>query len=131
MVYKLGNSDETAKDEYSANVTQRNASLKAQIKGPGLKIGKCITLSNRLENEILNNKKSPYAALQDLSKSKKEFKVSICEKTLYNYIYFVLFVKLISKDLTYKMTRGKKLKDKKKLFNGLTSIDLENVYISA
>ena len=110
MVYKLGNSDETAKDEYSANVTQRNASLKAQIKGPGLKIGKCITLSNRLENEILNNKKSPYAALQDLSKSKKEFKVSICEKTLYNYIYFVLFVKLISKDLTYKMTRGKKVK---------------------
>jgi len=82
--------------------------LKAQNKGPDLKIGKCIILSDHLENEVLKNKKSPYAALQDLSKFKKKFKVSICEKTLYNYIHSGLFIKLTSKDLAYRMTKRKK-----------------------
>lgn len=108
MVYGLRNPDETTRDEYSADAAQRNVNLKAQNKGPELKIGKCITLSNHLENEILKNKKSPYAALQDLSKSEKKFKVSICEKTLYNYIHSGLFIELTSKNLAYKMTKRKK-----------------------
>ena len=109
MVYGLRNSDETTRDEYSADAAQRDADLKAQNKGPGLKIGKCITLSDHLEDEILNNKKSPYAALQDLSKSEKKFKISICEKTLYNYLHSGLFIELTSKDLAYKMTKRKKV----------------------
>lgn len=74
IVYGLQNSDETTRDEYSADAAQRNANLKTQNKDPGFKIGKCITLSDHLENEILKNKKSPYAALQDLSNSEKNLK---------------------------------------------------------
>ena len=80
MVYGLRNSDEITRDEYSADAAQRNANLKAQNKGPELKIGKCITLSDHLENEILKNKKSPYAALQDLSKSEKNLKFLSAKK---------------------------------------------------
>ena len=107
MVYGLRNSDETTRDEYSADKANKDAEIKASKKGPRFKIGKCIELSDYLEKEIKERKKSPYAALKTISKDNLIFNTSICEKTLYNYIHMGMFFELTSKDLPYKR-KGKK-----------------------
>lgn len=107
MVYGLRNSDEIYRNEYVADKAQNDCTLKASNKGKDLKIGKCIELSNHLEKEIIENKKSPYAALKDIAKNNLNFSISICEKTLYNYIYANLFFELNTEHLPYKKRKRK------------------------
>lgn len=108
MVYGLRNSDESLRNEYVPDKAQADRIDKASNQGPALKIGKCLTLSIHLEDEIIKHKKSPYAALKDLEKSNLSFETSICEKTLYNYIHAKLFFQLESKHLPYKKKKRKK-----------------------
>ena len=102
MIYGLRNSNESLRNEYVADKAQRDSVLKASNKGVDFKIGKCFKLSNYLEDEIIKNKKSPYAVLEDIKKQNLLFDISICEKTLYNYIYKGLFFKLNKSHLAYK-----------------------------
>lgn len=102
MIYGLRNSDESLRDEYVADAAQRITDERASKKGAELKIGHCIALSNFLEEQIIEQKNSPYVALENVKKSEQEFDVSICEKTLYNYINDHLFFELEPKYLPYK-----------------------------
>lgn len=108
MVYGLRNSDYSTRDEYSADKAQKDADNKASAKGKGLKIAKSFDLSNHLEKSIIEEKNSPYSALEKIKQSGQKFKVNICEKTLYNYIASGLFLKLNSSHLPYKKKDRKK-----------------------
>ena len=104
---RLLNSDLTERDEYSADVGQKEHDKRSAAKGPGLKIGSDHLLVAYLEKAIGQEKMSPYAAIQNIINEGKEFKVKICFKTIYNYLDNNLFLNISNKDLVVKKD-GKK-----------------------
>jgi IS30 family transposase len=109
---ELLNSDLTTRLEYSAEVGQLEHDKQGTAKGPALKIGKDHTLVKYLETAIGKNGESPYAAIQNITNKRLEFKTSICFKTLYNYLDNNLFLNISNKDLPVKKN-GKKRNYKK------------------
>ncbi len=101
------NSDLTTRTEYSAEVAQQKHDYNATAKGPGLKIANDYELVETIEKKIINEKKSPYAAAEEIKKESNEHKRSICFKTIYNYIDIGLFPNLTNSDLPIKKN-GKK-----------------------
>ena len=78
-----------------------------------LKIGKNRKLIEYIENSMLNDRNSPYVALE---KAKKEnIEVNICLKTLYNYIHKQLFINFSEKNMIYKKNRRKQEKNPKRI----------------
>jgi IS30 family transposase len=73
--------------EYNAEHAQLDAEEKMKYKGPMPKSGKHHTLVQRISVLILEHKYSPYAVLKTLDKDETWPQgLSICEKTLYNWI---------------------------------------------
>lgn len=96
-------SDLDSYDTYVAQTAQRKYEEKQKNKEGSLKIGKNHKLMKYLEWSMLQEKNSPYVALE---KAKKEhISVNICLKTLYNYIHQNLFVTLTEKEMAYRKTR--------------------------
>ena len=95
----LLNSDLTERYEYSADAGRRVYDRNGANKGRGLKISSSHDLVSYIEKKIGEEKMSPYAALQSIKNEGKEFAVSICLKTLYNYIEQGLFLNISQKDL--------------------------------
>ena len=92
---------------YCADAGERQRITNAANKGRPLKIGKCHELAAYLEEKIAKENYSPDAALGVLKKDKaNQYGVSICTKTLYNYIDMDLFVGISNKDLPYKRRKG-------------------------
>ena len=79
------NTDYTVEERYCAEVAERAYREHLKAKGPDLKIGNNIELSNFLEEQIIEHHFSPGAALVEAKAANKV--VNICESTLYNYIY--------------------------------------------
>ena len=79
------NTDYTVEERYCAEVAERAYREHLKAKGPDLKIGNNIELSNFLEEQIIEHHFSPGAALVEEKTANKV--VNICESTLYNYIY--------------------------------------------
>lgn len=104
-VKNLLNSDLSTYEAYSAQKAENRYHEQQANKQGNLKIGKNHKLIKYLEDVILLERKSPYAALE-LAKV-NGYIVNICEKTLYNYIHSNLFLKLTSKDLPYKKKHKK------------------------
>ena len=103
---ELLNSDLTTRAEYSADIGQQKYDYAGTAKGPVLKIGNDYKLVEYIENLIIEEKMSPYAAAEELKKN-DEFEVKISYKTIYNYIDEDLFPNLTNKDLPVKK-EGKK-----------------------
>lgn len=103
MVYGLKRSDLSEYDAYCAESSQRKYEKNQSNKEKSLKIGKNIKLAKYIENSLLNEKNSPYVALENAKKEGIE--VNICEKTLYNYIHNNLFIDFSEKDMIYKKKR--------------------------
>lgn len=93
------NSDLTERFEYSCDAGQLKYDRNAANKGRSLKIGSSHDLVSYIEKKIGEEKMSPYAALQSIENEGKEFAVTICLKTLYNYIEQGLFLNISQKDL--------------------------------
>ena len=102
---ELLNSDWTTRFEYSADVAQQKHDYRNTAKGPRLKLGDNFELVKFIEDQIIENKYSPAAALAAAKKA--GYKVNFCVKTLYNYIDEGLFPKLTNDDLPVKKI-GKK-----------------------
>lgn len=96
---ELRNSDYTTRIEYAADVAHKRYKDKQRAKEGSLKIGGNIRLSDEIERLILEEKYSPYAALE---KSRLKYEVNFCLKTLYNYIEKGIFYKLKRRHLPYK-----------------------------
>ena len=113
MVRGLLNSDYSTYDTYSAEFAHKKYLEAMKSKEGTLKIGKNRKLIEYVENSMLNNRNSPYVALE---KAKKEnIEVNICLKTLYNYIHKQLFINFSEKDMIYKKDRRKQEKNPKRI----------------
>lgn len=104
----LLNSNLTERVEYCADVAQRKYLEKSKNKGVDLKIGNDYDFVKFVEEKIVKEKYSPYAALEEAEKSGK-FRTKICLKTLYNYIDAGLFLNISNKDLPVKKDGRKRV----------------------
>ena len=113
MVRGLLNSDYSTYDAYSAEFAHKKYLEAMKSKEGTLKIGKNRKLIEYVENSMLNDRNSPYVALE---KAKKEnMEVNICLKTLYNYIHKQLFINFSEEDMIYKKDRRKQEKIPKRI----------------
>lgn len=115
-------SDLTFRKEYKADYGQRIYDEVARNKGPGLKIGNDIQLSQYIEDKIIKDSWSPGAVLGHIKEKEMIFKTSICLRTLYNYIDNEdVFLELTNKHLPVK-------KDgKKRTYRKVRKIALNNM----
>ena len=104
---------------YCADVAQRKYYENAANKGRGYKIGNDYELVEYIERMIIEGKYSPDAVIGRIKLEGKQFKTTICTKTLYNYIDAGLFLHLTNKDLPVK-------KDGKKRTYRKTKVALNN-----
>ena len=95
---ELLNSDLTVRKEYVAEFAHQKYRDKQKAKEGILKIGSMQELANDIENLIIKEKYSPFAALEVL---KKRYEIPFGWRTLYNYIYKKIFLKLRKKHLPY------------------------------
>ena len=103
----LLNSDLTYREEYCADVAQRDYLDLSKNKGPSLKIGKDHELAKHIEKKIVEDKYSPDAVIGEIRQKKKKFDTIICTKTLYNYIDQGVFANITNKNLPVKKNRKK------------------------
>jgi len=94
---------------YLADVGQRKHNEKAANKGRAYKIGYDHKLAQHIESKIKNEKYSPDAVIGEIKEKGLSFQVTICTKTLYNYIDSGFFLNISNKDLPVKKD-GKKRK---------------------
>jgi IS30 family transposase len=109
------NSDLTVRKEYCADVAQRRHAEKCQSRGVGLKISNDIQLAKFLENKILSDGYSPYAAMQSAKNS--GYNVPFSLSTLYNYIRGGVFEKLNKKHLNKRRKHNTDRRQAKKKYN--------------
>lgn len=122
IVKGLKRSDLTEYDEYSPEKADNTYLNNKKNKQGSLKIGNNIEFAMFIESMIINEKNSPYAALEKAKKA--GFKLDICLRTLYNYIHNEIFLNLTPNNLPYKKSNKKyKTRDKSIRKLGGTSIE--------
>ena len=80
------NTDLTAEVRYSPEIADAKYCSNLAAKGASVKIGHDHKLANALTRLIVKCKYSPSAALADLRKKGWGYSVSLCAKTIYNYV---------------------------------------------
>ena len=98
--------------KYCADAGQRIHDERGSNKGRPLKIGHDHKLAGHIEKKIGEEKYSPDAVIGEIKAKGLQFEVSICTKTLYNYIDANIFLNITNKDLPVKKD-GKKRKYRK------------------
>lgn len=90
-------------ERYCADVAERKYQENLRAKGPDIKLGKDFAFVEYIEDQIINKKRSPGAALAQAVIDGKNFDTHICEMTLYNWIYRGdVFLNLTEEHLLYK-----------------------------
>jgi len=90
-------------ERYCADVAERKYKENLRAKGPDVKLGKDFAFVEYIEDQIINKRRSPGAALAQIQIDGKKFDTEICETTLYNWIYRGdIFLNLTEADLLYK-----------------------------
>lgn len=88
---------------YCADVAERKYQDNLRAKGPDIKLGKDYAFAEYIENQIINERRSPGAALAQIKIDGLEFSTDICETTLYNWIYRGdVFLNVTEEHLLYK-----------------------------
>lgn len=109
---------------YYADTGQRVHDENNSNKGRSFAIGSNIRLSDRLEELIVRDKFSPYAALELCRK--EEYEINICLTTLYSYIYRGgVFLSLAPKHLRYRKKKYKKRNKPKKALHNFKGKSIE------
>ena len=106
MVHR--NSDWTEEERYNPDEAHRRYRENLAAKGAPLKIGRDYALAEYLERKVLEEGRSPAAALADIALEGLEFKTTICTSTFYGYITKGVFLMLTNKDLPEKAKRKRK-----------------------
>ena len=101
-------------EEYNADFAQSSADYESSAKGPDLKIGSDQKLAETVKHYVKNFKYSPYAITKILDKKGWPSDITVCEKTLYNYINKGYIDGVTSQDLLYKGKRRKPTKGPRK-----------------
>ena len=84
---ELLNSDLTTRKEYCADYAQMMYEKRQKNKGAEYKGLHDEKLLSFISDMIVNKHYSPYAVIQHIKKNRLQFSVSLCEKTIYNYVY--------------------------------------------
>ncbi|MCF2618685.1 IS30 family transposase [Oscillibacter valericigenes] len=92
-------------ERYNPDGAEKRYRDNLAAKGAPLKIGNDFEFAGYIENKILNEDRSPAAALADAKLEGKQFKTSICVSTLYSYISKGVFLTITNKDLPEKPKR--------------------------
>ena len=95
---------------YSADRAQQDYDRKATAKGAPLKLGKNHRLAKFIESAIMKEKFSPVAVSFRIAQNKQAFGVTLCARTIYNYIEQDVFLRLSRKHLP----RGGRMKRKER-----------------
>lgn len=95
---------------YNADYAQNDYNAKHECKGPGLKIGHDQKLCDYIEAGI-QAKKSPDVIAHEIRKKPETFPISLCTKTIYNYLRQNLFLNVGEKDLIYGRYRKRQSKE--------------------
>ena len=127
---ELLNSDLTVRKEYVAEFAHQKYRDKQKAKEGILKIGSMQKLANDIEKLIIKEKYSPFAALEVL---KKKYEIPFGWRTLYNYIYKKIFLKLRKKHLPYnkKYERHEELEKRIKKNGGRSIEEMGTAYFYA
>lgn len=90
-------------ERYCAEVAERKYQDNLRAKGPDIKLGRDFAFAEYIEDQIINNKRSPGAALAQIEVDGLAFDTHICETTLYNWIYKGdVFLNVTERHLLYK-----------------------------
>ena len=92
-------------DRYNPDGAERRYRENLAAKGAPLKIGNDRELADYLERKVIEEDRSPAAALADIELEGRTFKTSICVSTFYSYIEKGVFLNLTNKDLPEKPNR--------------------------
>lgn len=96
---------------YKADYAQMVYEKSVSSRGRNLKIGSDHALAAYIEHMIKDEKYSPEALIRHMKNEGISFSVTLCPKTIYNYLDMGLFLNISNKDLTSKK-EGKKKKKK-------------------
>ena len=105
------NTDWTEEERYSPEQAEEKYQAFLREKGQEKKFRKDEKLLHLIEDKIIYDKCSPYAALEEIKKEDYQGKVQICLATCYNYIRSGEFPHLELVYLPYKRKKGKKKKE--------------------
>lgn len=99
------NSDLTTETRYSPDIAQEKYNMMLTAKGAALKIGSDLKLAQYIEERIVKDHFSPAAVIGEIKQKNLKFSVTICEKTIYNYIKKGVFLNLEEAHLPMKGKR--------------------------
>lgn len=112
--YVHTNYDLTETEKYNPDRAQELYEWNLKGKGPGLKIDRDLELAKYIENKIIEENCSPYAALEAIKKEERIFDVEIKSvNTIYSYIRKGVFQHLSMEHLPVKEKRKRKQKVKR------------------
>ena len=94
--------------QYCADTGQRVHDERAANKGRPLKIGHDHRLAEHIEKKVGEEKYSPDAVIGEIKAKGLTFEVSICTKTVYNYIDKHVFLNISNQDLPVKKDEKKR-----------------------
>lgn len=107
LVKKIGRGLEE-REEYRANVAQRDYERRVANRERSLKIGKDRILEGHIRKKLIEDKYSPDAIIGEIRRKGMVFEGMICTKTLYSYIERGIFRGISDEDLWEKGQRGKR-----------------------
>lgn len=93
---------------YSADIAQSKYEYNVTKRGTDLKIGNNYDAVEYIEDLIINEKYSPYAASVELEKNKDKYGITLCFRTIYNYIDMGMFMNLELGNLPAKRKQKRK-----------------------
>ncbi|MDO4749612.1 MAG: IS30 family transposase [Eubacteriales bacterium] len=104
-------SDLTTERRYSADIAQAQYEVNKRAKGGAIKLGHDYALHDFIEQKIGKEHYSPAAVIMEIKLLGLQFDVSICEKTIYNYINSGdVFLTITNKDLPERGTHKREYK---------------------
>lgn len=99
------NSDWTEEERYNPDEADRLYRENLSAKGAPLKIGNDLEFASYIEKKIIEEDRSPAAALADIAIEGKVFNTTVCVTTLYSYIDKGVFLTLTNNHLPTKQRR--------------------------
>lgn len=127
VMYDHLNSDYTTTRRYSADKAQQQYDRNKRAKGGMIKLGHDYALHDFIEQKIGVEGYSPEAVIMEIKMLGLQFDVSICAKTIYNYIDSGdVFLTITNKDLPEKSKQKREYKTVKRAARAPAGDGIEN-----
>ena len=102
------NSDWTEEERYNPDLAHARYLENLAAKGGQIKLANDYEFADYIEHKIIDEHRSPAAALADIRLEGRTFQTQVCKNTLYNWIDKGIFLHLTNKDLPIKKNKKQK-----------------------